>query len=376
MRLLEVINKLERGGAERFVVDLCNEFSRRGHEVVLMVIGRGFGESPYLSSLSADVERIPLDCDTSGTVKAIRTMFRVHRALTAVQADAVHCHLSGLQLCLLSMLLNFRKIPFFYTVHNDAFFDAGTYLRLNRFIFQKLRVHPVAISPTSTESFRAAYGFDPMLIVNGCAPSLPADSAVCAAKKELASQRKFSDGIVFINQARVVGQKNQLALAEAAKLCVDRNVRLDIFIMGEICDAETAEKLRQLELPFVHFIGPRDDPLSYLAAADALVLPSLKEGMPLSLLEACAVSRPACVTQVGGMRDFVADGVNGVVAERPDPESIAEMLTRFCAIPAAARKKMGERAHRTYQEHTMARCADSYLRYMEKHLSRRRHDGQ
>lgn len=376
MKILEVIYTLGRGGAERFIVDLCNEFSRRGHEVTLLVIGRGLSASPFLPSLSADVRKISLNCDADGRFNAVWTMLRVQPAVAAVGADVVHCHLFALQLCCLPMLLNFRKIPFFYTVHNDAFFDAGTYLRFNRMLFKLPWVHPVAISPASAESFQRAYSFEPLLIVNGCCPKFPAEGEVSAAEKEINSLRTFPDGVVFINLARVTAQKNQLEMAEAARLCVENGIHLDIFIMGDLCDADIAEKIRALGTPYVHLVGPRDKPLSYLACADALLLPSVQEGMPISLLETCAVARPACVTPVGGMKDFVIDGKNGIVSAGTDRMRIAEMLARFCSLPAKAREKMGKRAHGTYKEHTMERCADSYLLRMQKIFSGERFDGQ
>ena len=68
----------------------------------------------------------------------------------------------------------------------------------------------------------------------------------------------------------------------------------------------------------VHFLGALDDVGPLLAAADAVVLPSLWEGLPLVLLEAMVRSRPVVATAVGGVPEVIEDGVHGSLVPAGD----------------------------------------------------------
>lgn len=362
MKILEVIYTLERGGAERFAVDLCNEFEKQGHEVTLMVIRKGGETSPYLKYLSQGVKFVCLGADADSRLKAIWTMLRMFFVLLKVRADVIHCHLFALQLCAFAIALDFRRIPFFYTVHSDAYLDAGTYLWFNRILFRLPNLFPVTISPTSRKSFLDAYhGRPSTLIVNGCHAAPPTEEQLAAARTDLDSWRFYKDGVLFINLARVTEPKNQLEMVAAAEECVKKNIHLDIIIMGETANQSIADKILEKNLPFIHLTGPKDAPLRFLAQADALLLPSVQEGMPMSLLECFSVSKPACVTAVGGMKDFVTDSVNGLVSNGTTSDGIAEMLTRFCSLDKQARDRMGANAYHIFEEHTLERCAESYI---------------
>ncbi len=95
----------------------------------------------------------------------------------------------------------------------------------------------------------------------------------------------------------------------------------------------------------VEYLGPLDDVRPVLAAADCLVLPSYREGMPRTVLEAASMGRIAVVSDVEGCRHAVAPGVTGVLCRARCAESLAEaMLTvadydvgKVAAMSAAAR---------------------------------------
>jgi glycosyltransferase involved in cell wall biosynthesis len=83
----------------------------------------------------------------------------------------------------------------------------------------------------------------------------------------------------------------------------------------------------------VRFIGaqPRETVLEVLAAADAELLSSGWENFPHSLIEALAVGTPVIATGVGGVREIVTDGVNGLLVPPGDPEALAAAIRRFFA---------------------------------------------
>jgi glycosyltransferase involved in cell wall biosynthesis len=94
----------------------------------------------------------------------------------------------------------------------------------------------------------------------------------------------------------------------------------------------------------VRFLGPRTDVRELLNAADAFVLSSKYEAMPIVLLEAAATGLPSVTTDIGGTSDVVIHGSTGFLAPPSNPEALAGAMVRLASLPAAVRTRMGEHA--------------------------------
>jgi glycosyltransferase involved in cell wall biosynthesis len=85
-----------------------------------------------------------------------------------------------------------------------------------------------------------------------------------------------------------------------------------------------------------------------LANADAFVLPSHNEGLPMSLLEAMAATLPVISTPVGGIPEVVEHGVNGLITDAGNVQSLANNM-RALVDDAELRAKLGRAARETIQ---------------------------
>ena len=88
------------------------------------------------------------------------------------------------------------------------------------------------------------------------------------------------------------------------------------------------------------FVGYQEDVARFYSAIDALLLPSVNEGTPVSVIEALAARRPAVATRVGGTPDVIRDGVDGFLVEVGDAEALSERLAELAADPER-RARMG-----------------------------------
>jgi glycosyltransferase involved in cell wall biosynthesis len=88
----------------------------------------------------------------------------------------------------------------------------------------------------------------------------------------------------------------------------------------------------------VLFLGHREDIPDLLAASDVFVLPSLYEGLPLSILEAMAAGRPVIASAIGGNDEVIENGENGLLVPQADPEALAGALRALLSDPALARR--------------------------------------
>jgi glycosyltransferase involved in cell wall biosynthesis len=86
------------------------------------------------------------------------------------------------------------------------------------------------------------------------------------------------------------------------------------------------------------FLGERSDVPALLAAADLFVLPSLYEGLPVSVLEAMAAERPVVATAIGGTDEAVTTEDTGLLVPSRDPAALALAIRRLQEDPRLARR--------------------------------------
>ena len=107
----------------------------------------------------------------------------------------------------------------------------------------------------------------------------------------------------------------------------------------------------------VALIGWRDDLVDVLACADAFVLASLWEGLPLTVIEAMAASKPVVATRVGGTAEAIVDGETGILVEPGDSEALARALQAVTDDDALAHRLGAQgrrRARRRFSLELMA----------------------
>jgi glycosyltransferase involved in cell wall biosynthesis len=96
----------------------------------------------------------------------------------------------------------------------------------------------------------------------------------------------------------------------------------------------------------VQYLSETDDVRPYLAEADCIVLPSYREGVPHSLLEAAAVGRPIIATNVAGCKDVVDHNSNGLLCKVKDPADLAEKMIHMVRLPYEQRLEMGAKGRK------------------------------
>ncbi len=143
--------------------------------------------------------------------------------------------------------------------------------------------------------------------------------------------------------ARLDPQKGLHHLVAAAALLPEARV----MVVGDGPERGALETLiAQLGLgDRVHLLGFRTDIPELLAGCDLFVLPSLFEGLPLSILEAMAAGRAVVATAIGGNDEAVVDGVTGLLVPPADPQALADALRTLLREPER-RRRLGEAGRR------------------------------
>jgi glycosyltransferase involved in cell wall biosynthesis len=110
----------------------------------------------------------------------------------------------------------------------------------------------------------------------------------------------------------------------------------------------------------ITFLGERSDVQELLNMADAFVMTSRTEGLPMALIEAMAAGLPCVATAVGGIPAVLSDGT-GILVPPEDPDAVAEALTRL-ADDDSLRGQLAERAlHKVQLQYGLQPVVNAYL---------------
>lgn len=157
----------------------------------------------------------------------------------------------------------------------------------------------------------------------------------------LQSSLRLQDKIVVLMVARAIWHKGIREYYEVAEhLSSHKNVQF--VLVGDIDEGNPSSASKSfLEQGSVLWLGHRDDVLQLTALSDIYVLPSYREGVPRTLLEAASMSKPIVTTDTVGCREVVKEGENGFLVSIRDVKTLAQKIEYLIEHPNE-RKIMGE----------------------------------
>ena len=174
--------------------------------------------------------------------------------------------------------------------------------------------------------------------------------------------------LIVIFTGRLVTYKGLMVLTAAwEKICASRrDVRLLVVGAGGVdlynCEAELKEYVRSHHLADrVVFTGAVRNVDEYLKASDIYAFPTENEGFPLAVLEAMACGLPVVSTPVGGIKDILVDGQNGLVVKPRNEQELREAIDRLLS-DGVLRQRLGEAGrHTAVKNYTREIISDQYL---------------
>ena len=160
---------------------------------------------------------------------------------------------------------------------------------------------------------------------------------------------------IFLFVGRLLRDKGVAEFVEAARSLRSMLPQARFQLLGPVDEGNrTAITRFQLDgwigESAIEYLGTTDDVRPFIAAATAVVLPSYREGLPRSLLEAAAMERPLIAADVPGCREVVEDGVNGYLCAVRDANSLASAVHRMAEVPVEVRLAMGKAGRRKVQK--------------------------
>jgi glycosyltransferase involved in cell wall biosynthesis len=207
------------------------------------------------------------------------------------------------------------------------------------------------------------------IVINGTDLSrFPApEGARAAIREELGIPSRAR---VLVTVGRLVKEKNHALLLRAVSPLLREDRRLVLVGDGPLRDDLRAQ-IEQLEgRRYVHLTGARRDIPELLASADAFVLSSESEGLPIGLLEALAAGLPAISTAVGGIPATIRSEDTGLLVPPGDEAALTAALRRvFDDDPALAGVAARGRSH-VVETYSAEKMASAYASLYEECLGK------
>jgi len=238
----------------------------------------------------------------------------------------LHDHFAGPSANVAMLASALSGIPFSFTLHGPADLYEPTTWQLREKIDRAAFVACISHFARS----QAMYFSDPaqwskLRIVHcGVLPELYARDTA-----------KPHHGTRLIFVGRITAIKGLRVLLAAFTRAHATRPGLHLTLVGDGDDRTHLERLAAPLGDAVQFAGylSQEAVAEALCAADAMVLPSFAEGLPVVLMEALASARPVIATQVAGVSELVEDGVNGFVVSPGDEEALADRIGRLADDP-------------------------------------------
>ena len=360
MNILHIHPSMSGGGIEAMITALANEMTNQGHKVTVCSIFSPKDDDVFWFRLSTGIQKCTLGKVEEGL--SLRSLYEVYRFIRNGHFDVIHIH-GFLYYYYLPILMFHKRSKFFYTVHSDAEKENSKWdvrlFKIKKMLFKRRLVHPVSISRVSNLSFKNVYGFDAYVVPNGIATPRLLDIDLVRPYKITVSTR------VFINPGRITEAKNQIVLCRVFQKLISENKDVVLLIAGDKQDEEIFHNLQTYFCDRIIYIGVVHEIPTLVSQCDAMCLPSIWEGLPVTLLESLSVGCIPICAPVGGIPEVITNGVNGILSTSSSYEDYYNAVHRFLSLSIEEIESMKIQCLQRFKNYEVSTTSKSYLSLYE-----------
>ena len=334
MHVVQIIDGLHYGGAQKMQVVLAQEMRRRNVKLTIMSLRdetEGTTTAEELRALDAHVVFFP-----GRRLLDPGRIWRMVRFLKQEQFDIVHAHLTYANI-LGTLTGRLAGIPTIASLRNESVDSHRVRAGLEAWLLRRWANRVMAVGHATAKAHQnrlEGQQIEPIPSAISIFPPLP-QAERAALRTELVGD---VDRPLLIAVGRLHPQKGYGDLLDAfVKL---RETHPDAFLIiaggGQLYD-ELANRIKTLNLEdHVRLLGPRNDVPQLLGASDIFVSASHWEGLPVSVLEAMAAGLPIVATKVSDVPKIVPSGT-GLLVPAHESDELAQAMHTLLADPTRRR---------------------------------------
>ena len=349
--ILQVMPEFGLAGAEIMCENLVYELITTGNHHIIVASLYNF-HSPITDRLEEKGIKVYYLGKSKGVDFSI--IYRLAKIMKEEHIDVVHTHRYVMQYAIPAAILAGVKIRV-HTIHNVAQKEVDSFRqKLAYFFYKHCSVVPVSISPivqqTVLRRYRLNYNQSPV-VYNGI------DLEKCIIK----TNYHFEGTFRFVHIGRFNLQKNHVLMINAAvKLAADGYRFQILFVGGAGNEQERQKQVHELGLDeYIVFCGVQSNVFHYLHDADCFLLPSLYEGMPVTLVEAMGSGMPIIASEVGGVPDMIKNDFSGLLI-CPTEEELVDAMIRVMK-DEALRERIGRNALKESKKFSVQKMCKGYV---------------
>lgn len=332
-----LITSLCCGGAQMVLAKLVIDLRRRGWPI--KIISMLAPDNKILQMLPLEVEVVSLDMhrgipNPQAIIKLVK-LLRTWRPYI-LHSHMVHANLLGR---IVSLFVKIQVVV--STAHSIN--EGARWREIAYRVTDSLADVTTNVSKSAVEKFidvgavpRKRIRFIPNgMDTNEFAPNI-------SIRKSFRNILKIRDAFVWVAVGRLDVEKDYESMIRAfSPLAIENRALLLIAGEGPL-QSKLKELISSLEIePYVRLLGVRQDIPELMNAADAYVMSSLFEGLPMVLLEAAATSLPIVATEVGGNGEIVVKDRSGILIPSNDIASLTNAMMRVMNMTKDERSNMG-----------------------------------
>lgn len=309
LRIIQIVSSLNVGGMEHFVLRITKSLQDLGHDVCIIALRGG--------ALEAEARSLGLEVHV---LKGPGWIFRVSHCLglfALIRPHIVNVHNpSSIHYSVLSKFVSKARIVM--TLHGEGL---GNGRKPSGHQWRKIDAL-VCVSKAANSQVRSNDFTGLVKVIHNGIDVVSARRSPSDVRSELG----VKDRPLGIIVARIDTLKGHDTLIKSLATLRDQHIAMTLLIVGDGSERVNIEEMAKkytLDSEWVRFLGFRSDIPDLLETADFFVLPSLTEGLPLSVMEAMTHHLPVIVTPVGGIPELVHDSQQGILVPVGDVEKLA-----------------------------------------------------
>ncbi len=361
MKIVQIIPTFDYGGAEIMVENLLYGLKEKGHDVLI------FCMSGKKSAIATRIEDKGIKIIYFNKKAGFRPnyVFKIYNLLKKEKPDVVHTHLHCTVYAFPAAVMAKVKV-ITHTLHNIVSKECSVFhQKFNGLFYRRFGVIPVALSEeikeTAIDTYKLKTETVPV-IYNGINMDFVPEKKIY----------EYRNPAKIVHVGRFAHAKNHINLIRSFRLLLEDIPECELTLVGDgelRQDIENEIKKNGL-CDKVHLIGITDDVYRYLIDSDVFVLPSIHEGMPMTVIEAMCVGIPIVATDVGGISEMVQDGISALFCQTT-PESICSAVKNMIRSEEL-RIQLSARAKKDIHKFTSEYMASNYMKLYTKILSEKR----
>ena len=330
MKVIQIIPRIRKGGAERIVLDICNELSKRDGVEVLLITFNDENGYPFLTG-NLNWKVVPSSISLSMLHKNVLNINDLQKTIDGFMPDVIHSHLFESEI--VSRSCYYSKAKWFSHCHDNmkqfrnftlkTLFDKSLFTNHfeKRYIVDRYRknggTHFIAVSRDTLSYFKKSVDFPVTFMPNAI------NYDMFYLQRDYAS---LDHKVRLVNTGTLNDNKNQILLLKIAKELANRNYDFEMNLLGDGPNRKMLEDLVvSMGLEEKVFVrGAVNNVQDYLHNSDIYLHSS--EALPLSNIEAMAAGLPIIILDGKGNRDLVVQGKNGYMIEQQNAEQFADRI--------------------------------------------------